>query len=192
MLATYDQVLAQMDAAERSDGWLVACEQVGRFVAVNEQFVSALARRLESLGDGPVLEVCAGDGELAGRLRDHGVEVIATDADPPGGSEVERAGAGAGMCRYQPRVVLGSFVPFDSGVDAQVLAEPCVLHYVRLDARLGGQFGAPSLWDGSAWRATQLDEATRWMICRHDVWMGPGQPILQHGEAWLLERKAGS
>ena len=192
MLPTYGQVLAQMAAAERSNGWLVACEQVGRFVAVNEQFVAALARQLGALGGSPIVEVCAGDGELADRLRDRGVEVIATDIDPPAGSAVVRAGAAEALRRYQPCVVLGSFVPFDSGVDAQVSAEPCVLHYVRLDARLGGQFGGPALWDGAAWRATQLDEATRWMICRHDVWMGPGQPILQHGEAWRLERTAGS
>ena len=121
-----------------------------------------------------------------------GVEVIATDVDPPAGSEVERAYAVEALRRYQPRVVLGSFVPFDSGVDGQVLAEPCVLHYVRVDARLGGQFGAPALWDGAAWRASQLNETTRWMVCRHDVWMGQGQPILQHGEAWRLDRKAGS
>lgn len=189
---TYDQVLQQVADAEHAAGWLLACEDDCRYLALNEQFVAELARCLAALDDGPVVEVCAGAGELAAALRRYGVDVLGTDVDPPAGSAIVRADATQALLRYQPRIVLGSFVPFDAGVDRAVLAESCVAHYVVLNARLGGQFGDACLWEAAQWSATPLEAATRWMICRHDVWLGANRPLLRHGEAWHFQRKRAS
>ena len=191
MLPTYDQLLAQMADAERSDGWLAACESAGRFLVLNEQFVDALSHHLSAIGDGPVVELCAGNGELADALHKRGVDVIATDVDPPSGSAVVRADAAEALDHYRPSVVLGSFVPFDAGVDELVSAGPYVEQYVVVNARLGGELGNACLWRHQTWRAAQIADVTRWMICRHDVWMGSYRPVLQHGEAWNLRKAAG-
>jgi hypothetical protein len=132
-----------------------------------------------------VLEVCAGRGELAGALSAAGVPVVAADADPPPGSPVVRATAAAALRRWRPAVVLGCFVPVDAGVDDAVLACPSVRHYVVLGARLGGCLGSPALWQNLHWAAEPLPGISRWMLTRHDVWLGAREKaILRHGEAW--------
>ena len=191
MLPTYDQVLAQMADAERSDGWLAACESAGRFLVLNEQFVDALAHHLSAIGGGPFVELCAGNGELADALHKRGVDVIATDVDPPPGTTVVRADAAEALDRYGPSVVLGSFVPFDAGVDELVSTRSCVDRYVVVNARLGEAMGNACLWNDQTWHASRLTDVARWMICRHDVWMGSDLPVLQHGEAWSLRKAAG-
>lgn len=190
-LPTFDQGVDSTAAAERGDGWLAECEAADRFLVPTCELIEALARFLRPLG-GPVLEVAAGRGELAEALRDAGVEVLATDADSSPGSPVERRSASDALRHYRPRVVLGSFVPIDAGVDEAVLACPTVEHYVVLGARIGGLFGSPALWRNGGWTAAPAEDVARWMLTRHDVWLGrPGQPLLQHGEAWHLVRRQG-
>ncbi len=188
----------RMVAAERSAGWLAECDDAGRFLAVGQELVDALSDTLRQVAeDGPVLEICAGSGELACRLAGLGVSIIATDAEPTEGSEVLRLSAAAALCQYEPTVLLGAFVPFDSGVDEAVLACPSVQHYVVLNARIGGMLGSAAIWQASGWKAEPLEPVRRWMLTRHDVWIGPldqaadsSVDLLQHGEAWLFTRTA--
>lgn len=182
------RALQDLAEAERAEGWLARCEKAGRYVVLTERFVEALAGVLRRLG-GPVVEICAGDGSLADALRARDIRVHPTDLAPSAASpRVERATADAALRRYRPPVVLGSFVPVDSGVDRRVLWDPYVRHYVVLNARLGGAFGAYPLWHVPGWTRVQLEEVTAEMITRHDVWRGDDAPVLRHGEAWLLSR----
>ncbi|MGH9160685.1 MAG: hypothetical protein ACRD2X_11975 [Vicinamibacteraceae bacterium] len=189
-LASYAETLAALAAAEQADGWLVECMEARRFLALSAPFVDALAQALGRLDELPLLEICAGDGSLAAALGCRGIAVIATDRRPASRTKtaVERRAADDALRRYRARVVLGSFVPVDSPVDQQVLDASDVRHYVVLNARLGGQLGARCLWTRPGWRRRPLEQVTRWMICRHDVWLGPNRPPLTHGEAWLLSR----
>ena len=182
-------------AAERSTGWFDECDDAGRFLAVNREMVDALAPALRRFaGSGPVLEVCAGAGELARPLAALGVRLQATDAEPPDGSEVLRMSAEAALRHFQPDVVLGVFVPHDAGVDEMVLACPSVQHYVIVNARIGGSLGSPSLWSAPGWKSEPLEDIRRWVITRHDVWLGHAGEnngdILQHGEVWHFVRTA--
>lgn len=187
-LPSYRDVVEAMGAAEQAEGWLNTCEVARRYLAVNHEFVHALADRLRR-ADQPIVEVCAGDGELAVALRGHDVEVIATDANPPPGASTSVcADAITALSRYRPSTVLGAFVPFDADIDQAALAAPFVMRYFVLNARLGGQLGHAALWQNPGWRAVPLPDVSRWMICRHDVWMGQNTPIIQHGEAWLFKR----
>jgi len=184
---------AQVIAAEASSGWLDECDDAGRFLAVNRELVETLAVVLRRFAqDGPVLEVCAGSGTLARSLAALGVQVQATDAEPPAGSGVQRMSAQAALCHYQPAVVLGVFVPHDAGVDEAVLACPSMQHYVVVNARIGGALGSPALWTAPGWRSEPLDEVRRWVLTRHDVWLGHARKkdgdILQHGEVWHFTR----
>ena len=189
-LPTFDSLVRSMALAERHDGWLSKCQNEGRFLVLNEEMVGALGQFLRTLcGVDSVLEVCAGTGRLAEALASVGVRTVATDIAPPAGSTVDRASAPDALDRWRPAVVLASFVPFDSGVDSAVLSAASVEHYVVLNSRLGGQLGSGILWAHPDWIARPLPRISRWMICRHDVWIDPLQPILQHGETWHLSRK---
>jgi hypothetical protein len=187
-LLTFDAWRRRMVEAEQGDGWLVACEAAGRHLAPCRELIDALADLLGSLVmevGGPVLEICAGCGELAAALSDRKVPVVPIDVDPPAGGEVLRMSAEEALERYRPAAVLGAFVPVDSGVDEAVMRCPTVRHYVVLGVRLGGLFGSASLWHDAAWKPAPLDGVGRWMLTRHDVWLGgPGDQVIRHGEAW--------
>ena len=188
-LLRYESQLEEIAAAERGDGWLSACARDGRFLIPTEQFVEALSELLRRLDAGPVLEVCAGSGELAVAIRSTGVPVVATDADPPAGSPVVRAPAEEALRRYRPVVVLGCFVPVDAGVDPLVMGFPSVRHYVVLGARVGGLFGSADLRRNASWTAEPLEQLTRWMLTRHDAWIDR-RTILRRGEAWHLRHRS--
>ena len=189
-LPAFDDQVARIAAAERGEGWLAACEDAGRFLVLSRELVASLVEVLRGLDASPVLEVAAGRGELAGALTAAGIGVIATDANPPGGAPVQWAAADEALRRYRPAVVIGSFVPVDSGIDDAVMRCPSVRHYVVLSARIGGLLGPDALWASDAWSAEPLEEVGRWMLTRHDVWMGqPDRPVLRHGEAWHFQRK---
>lgn len=188
-LPTFESRLEELAVAEQGDGWLVSCIERGYYLALTAEMVDALAKRLRSMGREPRVEICAGRGELAEALADNGLNVVATDANPPAGCGVARASAVETLRQYRPRIVVGCFVPADAGVDEAVLACPGVRHYVVLGARVGGEFGSMALWRASGWMGRPLPEVTRWMLTRHDVWTNqPGRPILQHGEAWWFHR----
>jgi hypothetical protein len=87
--------------------------------------------------------------------------------------------------------VLGSFVPFDAGVDEAVLNAPSVKRYLVLNARIAGVLGSKSLWNRSDWRAIPQPDVFRWMITRHDVWIPADGPdtLSQHGEAWQFHKQ---
>lgn len=183
-------VLKRVAVCESVDGWLVDCETNGRYLALCRELVDALARQLRRLGEGRVLEVCAGDGELAASITATGTEVIATDR-APAAAGVHRMEATEALSFWQPKTVIGCFVPFDSGVDRAVLACPSVRHYVVLNARINGLLGDPMMWNVAGWSARPLLDVRQWMVTRHDVWM-PRRPMLTRGEAWLFERDSGS
>ncbi|MFO7906450.1 MAG: hypothetical protein ACQESR_31520 [Planctomycetota bacterium] len=185
-------------AAEQGRGWLDECDEVGRFLALGQELLDALSLALRPLAElGPVLEVCAGSGDLARALNTTGVPVQATDAKPPNeAAGVWRMTADAAMRHFRPAVVLGVFVPHDAAVDEAVLACPSVQHYLALNARIGGSFASRAFWRTPGWHARPLEAIDRWMITRHDVWLGsagagPGELIKRHGEAWHLARHPG-
>ncbi len=187
-LPTFEFVLDEMIAAEGREGWLCASEDAGRFLSPCRELVESLVETLDALGDGPVLEVAAGSGELVAALQSAGATMIATDIDPPTGSGVSREPARDALRRHRPTVVLGSFVPVDSDLDRLVMSFPTVRHYLVLGARIGGFLGSDELWHNSAWTSTPLETVTPWMLTRHDVWID-NRRTLRHGEAWHFSRR---
>jgi hypothetical protein len=187
-VAPFDSQLETIAAAEAGDGWLAECMDRGLFLLRTSELIQSLAAFLTSLGQGGVLEVCAGNGELSQSLAGQGVAISASDVVSSGPSVV-KASATEALLRYRPRIVVGSFVPIDSDVDYAVMSFPTVQHYVVLGARVGGLFGSPSLWQCDGWHGRAVNDVARWMVTRHDVWTAnPSQPILQHGEAWHFQR----
>ncbi len=194
-LPCFASLCENLIAAEQSSGWLDECDDTRRFLAISQELVGSLAIVLRKLaGSSTVLEVCAGSGELSSRLVGRGVRIQATDVKPPESSKALCISAEAALLSFQPSVVLGVFVPYDSGVDEAVLACPSVRHYIILNARLNGEIGSSSLWRTPGWKSEPLEDVSRWMITRHDVWLGHTRKengdVLQHGEVWHFNRDA--
>ena len=188
----FEQQLRNMAQAEGGPGWLAECAERDVYLALSRQLIDALAEWLEGIDEHKVLEVCAGGGRLAGALAGRGIRVVATDVRPAA-RHVEALAAHEALRRWRPRVVVGCFVPLDSGVDALVLGFPSVRHYLVLGARLDGTFGSDALWRRPGWKAAPVEAINRWMLTRHDVWTGdPHRPVLQHGEAWHFRRAGGA
>ena len=185
---TFESQLDEIARAEQGDGWLSECERGGRFLVPTQELVAALSGFLGQLDAHPILEVCAGAGELAAALGAAGVSLLATDSDPPPGACLIRASADEALRRYRPAVVLGCFVPIDAGVDRLVMGSSSAQHYVVLGARVGGMLGSASLWEDPRWTAQPIEDVTRWMLTRHDVWIDR-RTTLRRGEAWLLCRR---
>ncbi|MDX1673165.1 MAG: hypothetical protein R3314_00080 [Longimicrobiales bacterium] len=188
-LPVFRDVLAEVVIAERAEGWLARCAATGTYLVVTRELVHALVGVIERLGAPPVLEVCAGDGTLARALAELGVSVTATDAHPARGSRVTACPAAASLRRYPHPMVLGSFVPFDAGIEERILAAGHVRHYLALGARIGVHGGVTNrLGAVPGWDAVPLPGVARWMVTRHDAWLGDGSSIRCRGEAWLLSR----
>src|SRR5437870_5279920 len=81
-LPSHEACLAKMEQAERDEGWLTWCDRRSIFVALNREFVTALAA---AIGDAqplvPVLEIAAGRGQLAQALSQARVNVTPTDGE---------------------------------------------------------------------------------------------------------------
>lgn len=190
LLLSHPEVLAEISVAERLEGWLARCQDNGRYVALTQSFVEALSAELKTFAShgSSVLEICAGDGSLAAALRAAGVAVTSTDANAIVGSDCVRLTAAEALSAYAPGIVLGAFVPIDSGVDALVLKHPTVHTYVVINARIGGELGTSSLWSTPGWTRRQMVTASERLLTRHDIWFADNRPVRQVGEVWCFTR----
>jgi len=190
MLPSFEIQTQFIVKAEQSEGWFCKCEREERYLTLSNELIAELVSFLRTLCQNNIMEICAGSGELASALRAAGVGITATDIDPSAdNSHVFRASATEALSRYRPNIALGCFVPFDSGADETVMACPDVQHYIVMNARIGGQLGSDLLWNHPLWKAEYLGQLTKWMITRHDVWVGGMDHIVKRGEAWCFHRK---
>lgn len=111
--------------------------QKGIYAFYSDKLIVAL---VALVGEGPALEIAAGDGCLSRFLSDAGLAVQATDdhswshaIDYP--DFVEKLDAEAALARYQPRVVLCSFPPPNNSFEAAVFAAESVETYLVIATR---------------------------------------------------------
>jgi hypothetical protein len=140
---------------------------------LTREFVDALADHLRALGAAPVLEVGAGQGDLARQLRSRGVPIVATDDGSwldgrygwPQGlpADVERLAYADALRQYQPAAVLCCWMPF--GEDWTPAFRSCapVRTYILVGEAPGGSTGTRQAYSTpEPWRRESLDAiATR-------------------------------
>ena len=165
-LRTLASWYGDMERAEQRDGWLAWCRKRHVSVACSMEFMHALACALGN-ADAPVLEIGAGNGELAEHLQDAGVDMIPTDWSP-GSPAVIALEARDALRRYNPRVVLTSFVPADGGIERDILQYPSVHEYVYIGPLATGHRGLRSAWNVPGWKAERLHEVEEVLISRLD------------------------
>lgn len=157
---------ARMEQAEKGDGWLAWCREHDVYIAMTQELVTALAQLLSRFS-GTVLEIGSGNGELAHRLRERGVEIIATDCSPQN-KRVLSLGAREALAMYRPATVLSSFLPLDGGVETDVLRWPGVHRYLYIGPILMDRVGPEELWRAAGWKSERLAEIDRVLISRLD------------------------
>jgi hypothetical protein len=207
-LPKYADALALLAGEEGGEGWLSYCKRRGIYQLPTAEWVDALAGAILPLGAERPVEVGAGSGELGRALIDRGIPFALTGlggthsaktdpakTGPEGGSErlggVERLGAREALERHRPDLVLSCWLPFDSGAEEMILADPGVRWYLAVVQTGPGFAGSEALWRNPAWRAVPIGEADRWSVSRSDYLseVTAGEHA-RHGAAFLLTRQA--
>ena len=173
---TFDTTLSLLEAADRSDGWLAACEERQIYLALNREFVAALVAKLAGRGAGrpaqeslspEILELGAADGQLAIALQSHGVPVIPTDCNPRAATVLPLTAAQA-LRQFKPHSVLVCFPPVDAGIEAEIFSTPSVRNIIYIGPEWNGRVGTDALWNQPGWTVTSLPQVDRFIVSRLD------------------------
>ena len=162
---SFDDAISLLETAGRSDGWLAACEERHVYLALNREFVAALATVLGPFTE--VLELGASDGQLALALQDHDVHIIATDPNPRAETVLPLTAAQA-LRRFSPRSVLLCFPPVDAGIEAAIFDTPTARKIVYIGPEWNGRVVADAIWNQAGWTVAPLPEVDRFIVSRLD------------------------
>ena len=168
---TFDTTLSLLEAADRSDGWLAACEQRHIYLALNREFVAALVAQVDALRKRAflreILELGAADGQLALALQQNGIPVIPTDSNPRAAHVLPLTAAQA-LRQFKPRSVLVCFPPVDAGIEAAIFDTPSVRNIIYIGPEWNGRVGTDALWNQAGWTVTSLPQVDRFIVSRLD------------------------
>jgi hypothetical protein len=168
---SFDNALSLLEAADRSDGWLAACEERQVYLALNREFVAALVAQVDALRNralhSEVLELGASDGQLALALQQNGISVIATDSNPRAAHVLPLTAAQA-LRQFQPRTVLTCFPPVDAGIEKAIFDTPSVRDIIYIGPEWNGRVGTDAIWNQPGWTVTPLPQVDRFIVSRLD------------------------
>lgn len=197
--------------------WFTICCRNNIFQLWNKEYIEALSKEILNLvGEDLVLEVAAGDGMLSHWLREHGVNIKATDnmswhqqseiySNPAYKNrsrikthgEVEELDAISAIRKYKPRMVIASWLPYESELDCEILDEEPE-YLILIGEGCGGCTGSTKFWGDWHWdeeskmlshwsqkgySEENLDVDT-WNLCRTDY----GDQFGRHGSTTLYTR----
>ncbi|MBI2581286.1 hypothetical protein HYV85_05795 [Candidatus Woesearchaeota archaeon] len=169
----------------------------GAFTILTREFVTELyielrRRRLASL---PILEICAGKGLLSHHLRKLGAPVIATDdysTDMVRNNEiVERLSHVQALEKYNPRVVLGSWLPQESRIGDDVLNFPSVDYFLVIGESVEGATWLPKGYEYPDFKVYHLANVSRYALGASDFFSIKNEKwkLIPHTSVRLFKRK---
>jgi len=176
--------------------WHTVCVRHHIFQLWNKEYIDILAKEIKLLiGEEPALEVAAGDGMLSHWLREHGVDIKATDAMSgqwdwdlhPSRSKVEKLDAIEAIRKYKPRLVVVSWIELGSTLDIKILEENPEF-VIIIGERRGGCTGSREFWEvyeKKGYTLEYFDEVDKFNICRSDSAI-PGFGMRRHSETALF------
>jgi hypothetical protein len=162
---SFDNALSLLEAADRTDGWLAACEERQVYLALNREFISALAKVFDPSAE--VLELGASDGQLAQALRSHGVRIIATDPNPRAETILPLTAAES-LRQFSPHSVLVCFPPVDAGIETAIFNTPSVRHVIYIGPEWNGRVGTDAICNQPGWTVSSLPQVDRFIVSRLD------------------------
>mgnify|MGYP003885803469 CR=1 FL=1 len=145
--------------------WLGFCKDQGLYNVYNTEFVDALAREIKRLKDSPIVEICAGRGELSYQLKKRGIDIKPTDDYSGRLSKeglVERLSHKRALEKYKPRVVLAAWIPHQV-IRFDVLDYPTVRYFIDIGESTWMPCGICDKWD-----RIYLENLDEYSICRLD------------------------
>ena len=183
--------LGEVEAqGEQVVSWLDYCEAHGIYHYLTADYAAALAESIRKLDHRRAVEVAAGQGALSLALGALGLDVTPTDAYS-GSEAVTQLTAAEALAQLQPDLVIASWPPIDSGIDAQVMACPSVRRYIYIGHEHNGIVGHEGLWRAPGWRHRRLDAADAVNLGRTDFCADfQSRRMVQHGWTVLFERTA--
>lgn len=180
---------ARLDDPATRAGFVALCRARGIYHLPTVEFVITLASILKRL-PGPLLEVGAGQGDLARALRAAGVPIPATDNGlwwpAPLPDDVERSAVTAALVRHRPGTVLCVWPPRGTNWPALFRALPAVRAYLLIGDGPRGMTGDAMSWSGApGWRHRALPRLAALGRCRLD------RGTARHTHALLVRRVTG-
>ncbi len=168
---SFDTALSLIEAADRSDGWLAACEERHVYLALNREFVAALVAQVDALRKRAfcpeVLELGASDGQLALALQANGIRVIATDPNPRAETVLPLTAAQA-LRQFKPCSVLTCFPPVDADIEKAIFDTPSVRNIIYIGPESNGRVGTDAIWNQAGWTVASLPEVDQFIVSRLD------------------------
>ncbi len=172
-----------------------------KFQFWNKQFNDALERLLIQEGKRPklILDVGAGDGYLSKILHDRGFNVVAIDNMRWPFLQryfpVEEMSYGLAIKKYQPEVIISSWMPLNTDWTPGFRRTKSVKKYIligEVEAACGGDWS-----EKKGWEMYTDEEATKYALCRTDSLWFPnpkndkpdGEFMMHHSAVTVFERK---
>ncbi|AGL01302.1 hypothetical protein [Desulfoscipio gibsoniae] len=169
------------------------CSVFGIYQILNKEFNETLAAEVNDLNLSPVLEVGAGNGDLANVLRSRGVALAAvdnyTETLPQGywTNEVmpENMDYRAALKKYSPQLVICSWMPEGCDWTSDFRATSSVDAYILI-----GEEDKIIWGDYPGWHSRVLKEPNKWSLCRLDNGVDFERPELwwRHSKVVLFKR----
>jgi len=144
LLPRYDDVMQLMrllrgngTRGEGRSAWVGFCNGYDIYHTHTVEFVDELAGEIRKLGHGPAVEVCAGNGKLSYHLRQRGIDIRPTDIytsqNSRDSSLVEKLSCIEALKKYNPRIVVASWICSDSNIiGIDIMKFPSVKYFIHI------------------------------------------------------------
>ena len=170
-LLDYMESDLNMDPVVR--GWNSMCRELRVHAVYNTGFIQALADVIADINESPLIEICAGSGKLSHQLRKQGIDIIATDDYSYGISKeglVERFSHKEALRGYEPRIVIGSWIPNESKIGFDVLDSPTVRYFIDIGEDICScTWMTEEIEDRMDWHRQYLNDVKRYCISLLDL-----------------------
>lgn len=165
---------------------------------LTQEFVEELYRemRRRGLADKPMVEICAGRGKLSYQLRMRGIDIVATDdySQKMGRDEglVERLNHEEALQKYNPKIIVASWIPYNPKIGDDVLHFPTVDYFIDIGEVRGGSTWLTEDYRNEDFIIKYLRNVDRYFIGTNDFFdVTPSDKfrLVKHTQVRLWKRK---
>lgn len=187
-LLPYKETIAKLSLEEKSEGWIVWCEDNGVFQYPVVEWIDIIAETIGKTGSTKNLEIASGNGLIGNAINEAGVPILLSDLKNK--KESENLDAENALMKFNPDLVFTCWVPFDSDIDSLILNYPTVSWYLTVMQAGPGFIGNESIWNSPGWNFKEIQSANKFSVSRSDFLTNivHGEHII-HGKTFLFTRK---
>jgi len=176
LLDLFDQRVSE-DYSQEELG--IFCHKNNIYMIYTKEFIDELARKISLINNSPIIEICAGNGKLSHQLRKRGIDIAATDDYSWGMHRnetlVERISHRDALQKYNPKIVVASWIPYKSRVGFDVLDFPSTKYFIDIGESMGNStWMTEEIYEKKEWEETEWKRARRFSVCRMDYIGGGG------------------